>query len=193
MRRVRSLPLPWSSADERLALDGRTSSVFAQRVTLASVEGMIWPRTASTRLVWRIASSKLPTTPDIATMNRFPKEWPARPEPSEKRYWKSFVTSGSASASAAMQARTSPGGRTPSSRRRTPEEPPSSATVTMAVRLPVYSLRPRRSVREAGAAADRDDLRAAAQEALRVDGVHDAVRRGRGWGRAREISDSFSL
>ena len=40
----------------------RMSSVRAQSVTFANVEGMIWPRTASTRLVCRIASSKLPTT-----------------------------------------------------------------------------------------------------------------------------------
>ena len=57
------------------------------------------------------------------------------PASSPKRYWKSSVTSGSASASAAMQLRMSPGGSTFMSRRSTPLEPPSSATVTMAVRL----------------------------------------------------------
>ena len=104
------------------------------------------PRTARTRLVSRTASSKLPVTPDMATMNRLPKLCPSRPEPSLKRYWKSFVISGSASASAAMQLRTSPGGRMPSSRRSRPELPPSSATVTTAVRLPEYSFSPRSSV-----------------------------------------------
>ena len=54
--------------------------------------------------------------------------------------------SGSASARAAMQLRMSPTGGIPSSSRRTPDEPPSSATVTIAVRLLVCSLRPRRSV-----------------------------------------------
>ena len=54
--------------------------------------------------------------------------------------------SGSASASAAMQLRMSPTGGMPSSSRSTPDEPPSSATVTTAVRLLVCSLRPRRSV-----------------------------------------------
>ena len=54
--------------------------------------------------------------------------------------------SGSASASAAMQLRMSPTGGMPSSSRSAPDEPPSSATVTIAVRLPVCSLRPRRRV-----------------------------------------------
>src|SRR3970040_551588 len=71
------------------------SSVLAQSVTLASVEGMICPRTASTRLVCRMASSKLPTAPDMATVHRLPKEWPASPEPSEKRDWKRLGARGS--------------------------------------------------------------------------------------------------
>ena len=80
-----------------------------------------------------------PVTSDIATMKRLPKECPAMPCPasSPKRYWKSRVTSGSASASAAMQLRMSPGGMTFRSRRSTPLDPPSSATVTMALMLPV--------------------------------------------------------
>ena len=95
------------------------------------------PRTASTREVSRIASSMFPVTSDMATMKRLPKECPAMPSPasSPKRYWKSRVTSASASASAAMQLRMSPGGITCRSRRSRPLEPPSSATVTMAVRL----------------------------------------------------------
>ncbi|MNS67464.1 hypothetical protein D3C72_1007180 [compost metagenome] len=40
----------------------------------------------------------------------------------------------------------SPGGKTPNSSRSRPEEPPSSATVTIAVMLSEYSLSPRRSV-----------------------------------------------
>ena len=62
------------------------------------------------------------------------------------RYWSSSLISGSASASAAMQLRMSPTGGMPSSVRNTPDEPPSSATVTIAVRLLVCSLSPRRSV-----------------------------------------------
>ena len=53
--------------------------------------------------------------------------------------------SGSASARAAMQLRMSPTGGIPRLSRRTPDEPPSSATVTTAVRLLVCSLSPRRS------------------------------------------------
>ena len=54
--------------------------------------------------------------------------------------------SGSASASAAMQLRMSPTGGIASSSRSTPDDPPSSATVTTAVRLLVTSLRPRSRV-----------------------------------------------
>ena len=53
---------------------------------------------------------------------------------------------GSASASAVMQLRMSPTGAMPSSSRSLPEEPPSSATVTIAVRLLVACLSPRNSV-----------------------------------------------
>ena len=45
-----------------------------------------------------------------------------------------------------MQLRMSPIGGIPSSSRSLPDEPPSSATVTTAVRLLVCSLRPRSSV-----------------------------------------------
>ena len=44
-----------------------------------------------------------------------------------------------------MQLRMSPTAGIPSSVRSTPDEPPSSATVTTAVRFDVCSLRPRRS------------------------------------------------
>ena len=95
------------------------------------------PRTASTREVSRIASSIEPVTPDIAAMKRLPKECPPMRSPASasKRCWKSSVTRGSASASATMQARMSPGGITPRSSRSSPLDPPSSATVTIAVRL----------------------------------------------------------
>ena len=115
------------------------SASRAPSVTLASVEGRISPRTASTREVSRIASSIFPVTLAIATRKRLPKEWPAIPSPasSPKRYWNSSVTSGSASESAAMQLRMSPGGIMSISRRSRPLEPPSSATVTTAVRFAV--------------------------------------------------------
>ena len=53
---------------------------------------------------------------------------------------------GSASARAVMQLRMSPTGAMPSSVRSLPDDPPSSATVTMAVMLLLCSLRPRSSV-----------------------------------------------
>ena len=123
------------------------SLVSAASRMFSSVDGRIRPRTASTRPVSRIASSMLPVMSDIATMNRLPNECPSSPspEPSGKRYWNSRVISGSASASAAMQLRRSPGAITPRSRRSRPEEPPSSATVTIAVMLSLYSLSPRSS------------------------------------------------
>ena len=70
----------------------------------------------------------------------------SRPRSRGKRYRRSSLISGSASASAAMQLRMSPTGGMPSSSRSTPDEPPSSATVTIAVRLLVCSLSPRSSV-----------------------------------------------
>ena len=123
----------------------RPSWVRAASRMSSSVEGMMRPRTASTRPVSLSASSIEPVTPDMATMKRLPKECPSSPspEPSGKRYWKSRVIRGSASASAAMQLRRSPGGITPMSRRSRPEEPPSSATVTIAEMLSEYSLSPR--------------------------------------------------
>ena len=53
----------------------------AASVTSSSVEGTIWPRTASTREVSEIAASMLPVTSAMAVMNRLPKEWPAMPSP----------------------------------------------------------------------------------------------------------------
>ena len=91
------------------------------------------------------------------------------------RYWSSSFMSGSASASAAMQLRMSPTGGMPSSWRRTPDDPPSSATVTTAVRLLVCSLRPRRSGGQPGPAADRHDPGAAGEEALLVDDLDERL------------------
>src|SRR6185436_3944823 len=85
--------------------------------------------------------------PVSAVRKRLPNEWPTRPPPLGKRYWKSRVSRASSSARAAMQLRMSPGGRTPSSRRRRPDEPPSSVTVTTPVICrrpePTWCFRPR--------------------------------------------------
>ena len=109
---------------------------------------------------------------------------PGRPSAAGKRYWSSSLMSGSASASAAMQLRMSPTGGMPSSWRRTPDEPPSSATVTTAVRLLVCSLRPRSSVDRPGPAADRHDPRSPRQEPLLVDDLDERLV---GVGRAERI------
>src|SRR4051794_3857219 len=87
--------------------------------------------------------------PVSAVRNRLPKEWPRRPPPFGKRYWKRRVSRSSSGARAAMQLRMSPGGSTPNSRRSRPDEPPSSVTVTTPVSwrsrsVPTWCLRPRR-------------------------------------------------
>src|SRR6185295_6015228 len=91
---------------------------------------------------------KSPVMPVSAVRNRLPNEWPTRPPPLGKRYWKRRASRSSSSARAAMQLRMSPGGSTPNSRRSLPEEPPSSVTVTTPVSsrsrtLPTWCLRPR--------------------------------------------------
>src|SRR6185295_17272499 len=116
--------------------------------TSVSVAGKILPRTESTDSAVRIAWWKSPVMPVSAVRKRLPKEWPSRPPPFGKRYWKSRVSRSSSSASAAMQLRMSPGGSTPNSRRSRPEEPPSSVTVTTPERSrsrapPTWALRPR--------------------------------------------------
>ena len=92
-----------------------------------------------------------------------------RSAPPGNRYWSSRPISGSASASATMQLRMSPTAGIPSSSRSTPDDPPSSATVTTAVRLRGVLLEPAQERREARAAAERHDPRAAREEPLLVD------------------------
>src|SRR5215216_3761129 len=79
-----------------------------------------------------------------AAMMRLPTLWSERSPPPSKR---SLKTSASflRSARATRQFLTSPGGATPSSCLRRPLEPPSSATVTTAVRLPTLSRNPPKS------------------------------------------------
>ena len=113
--------------------------------------GTTWPRTARIRFISRTPSSKSPSsTAVIAAISRFPRAWPAspwrrRPSPLREAVLEDPLINGSASASATMQLRMSPTGGIPSSSRRTPDEPPSSATVTIAVRLLVCSFSPRSS------------------------------------------------
>ena len=74
-----------------------------------------------------------------------------------------------------MQLRMSPTGGIPSSVRRTPDEPPSSATVTIAVRLLVCSLSPRRSVDRPVPPPIATIARAAGQEPLLVDELDERL------------------
>ncbi len=122
------------------------SSKIAQIWTSCSVDGRMTPWTARTRLVSRTACSKLPVTPVIASTNRLPNECPPSGEPSLNRYWNSRDINGSTWARATMLLRKSPGGKMPCSRRSRPAEPPSSPTVTMAVMLAEWCLRPRSTV-----------------------------------------------
>ena len=68
-----------------------------------------------------------------------------------------------------MQLRMSPTAGIPSWVRSTPDEPPSSATVTTAVRLEVCSLRPRSSVESPVPPPIATIARAAGEEPLLVD------------------------
>ena len=108
-----------------------------------------------------MARSKLPVTSVSAARKRFPNEWPES-SPAAKRCWNSRPISDSSSARATRQLRMSPGGSTPSSRRSRPDEPPSSATVTIAVMSRGRRLRPAQQRREARAAAERRDVGARA-------------------------------
>src|SRR6266850_2421730 len=138
----------------------RPFSSVPTRWTFESVEGKMRPRMARTLLLTRMASVKSPVTCVSAARKRLPKLWPTRPRPAWKRYWKRRARRASSFESATMQLRMSPGGRMRFSRRKRPELPPSSVTVTMAarsamgrsvlacssVRRMTSSLRPRRSV-----------------------------------------------
>src|SRR5271154_5353825 len=106
----------------------------AARCTLERVEGKIRPRVARTLLDSRTASAKSPVTCVNAVRNRLPKLCPRNPRPDEKRNWKSRPISASSLDKATIQFRISPGGNMRFSRRKRPELPPSSVTVTMATK-----------------------------------------------------------
>ena len=97
------------------------------------------------------------------------------------------------STNAARQLRTSPGGRTPNSRRSRPELPPSSVTVTTAVMRVAASVpaivglgaQPFEHRREAGSAADSDDPRR--RRALLARRADDAIAAARGAERLEDV------
>ena len=134
----------------------RPSRVRAWSVSGVAAAGRTWPRTARTRFARRTPSSKSPPSSWVIAASRmFPTGCPPSGPPASgatsvgdpaNRCSSTSPTRFSASASAARQRRMSPTGGIPSSSRRTPDEPPSSATATIAVRLLVCSLSPRRIV-----------------------------------------------
>src|SRR6266568_3412629 len=81
-----------------------------------------------------------PSRSHSATMSRLPTAWPASSRSPSNRCCTTLlqvVPHSSSPHSAASAIRRSPGGRTPKSRRSRPLDPPSSATVTIAVRSSV--------------------------------------------------------
>ena len=103
---------------------------------LSKVTGITFPVTASTELIFWTASSKLSDIPAIAAKNKLPKLWSFN-LPSLNLYWSKSSIIGSVSANANIQFLISPGGSIPKSSLNTPEPPPSSPTVTIAVILDV--------------------------------------------------------
>ena len=94
--------------------------------------------------IWLIlynATSKFPYNPFIAAKNKFPKLWPFK-APSVNLYCITSFIVGSILAKASKQFLISPGGNIPKSSLSTPDPPPSSATVTIAVILRVLFFNP---------------------------------------------------
>ena len=107
---------------------------------------MTWPRILRTLLAASRAFCTLPNCLIRAARKRFPRLCPASSPSPPKRYWKICSSTVSLSARATRQFRRSPGAMIPISSRSLPEEPPSSATVTMAVILDVLFFIPRSSM-----------------------------------------------
>ena len=106
----------------------------AVRITSSSVEGRTRPRERSSSPAVASAFGNEPSISARAAMTRLPSACPARPSPCGKRYENTRARDEPGSADiATRQLRASPGGSIPSSRRRWPLDPPSSAIVTTAV------------------------------------------------------------
>src|SRR5579864_8319284 len=110
------------------------SSIRALSCTFAEVAGRMCPRVARISDACWTATAKSPVMAVRAARNKLPKLCPSRSPGLEKRNCKSLERKFSSSESATRQLRTSPGGSMPNSRRRRPLDPPSSLTVTSAVR-----------------------------------------------------------
>ena len=124
------------------ALDvaGKNGEELAKKVVDANPGAvfLITTGTANTSFMRRTPSSKSPSMSLRAAMSRLPSAWPPRPPgriASGNRYCSRCVMVASESDSAARQFRMSPIGGRPMASRKRPDDPPSSATVTIAVRL----------------------------------------------------------
>ena len=108
------------------------------------------------------ASPKSPVISVEPAIMRLPSAWPASPSPPAKRYWNTPASGPSSSAaSATRQLRTSPGGKMPSWRRSTPDEPPSSAMVTTALVFETKLDQAAKHLRQPGASPDGNRARPA--------------------------------
>src|SRR4051794_2961876 len=105
--------------------------------TGVSAIGSTRPRAPSSRPTQSRAATWSPSCSQRLTIRRLPTTWPfISPVPAKRccRTLAQVSPHSSSPQSAARAIRRSPGGRTPNSDRSRPEEPPSSATVTTAVR-----------------------------------------------------------
>src|SRR5436190_4900175 len=91
------------------------------------------PRTSSNRAATSSTATGSPSTSSNPASTRLPTACPASAPVPPKRCWKTVLHNEFSPASAASALRRSPGGSRPSSRRSRPDDPPSSATVTIAV------------------------------------------------------------
>src|SRR3954451_15097128 len=110
----------------------------ALSVTASVVAGMTRPAVPSRRPASAVASLRLPIDSASPTITRLPSAWPAS-SPVWNRCSNAAGHGPSSVASAIRLLRRSPGAGTPRSRRSRPDDPPSSATVTIAVIEAAYS------------------------------------------------------
>ena len=129
---VRPSRWPASTSGSPMAVD--PSSYSAHNVACSVLTGQTLPLHPSSRRSPSTAARKSPLYCSIIDRRRFPPVWPARRSCSSVGSRASSTRRASASlrASASVHLSTSPGGRTPSSSRRTPELPPLSNIVTTA-------------------------------------------------------------
>ena len=125
---------PWSGPRGRRGRDRCTSAVMSSGV---SAIGSTRPRAPSSRPTQSRAATWSPSCSQRLTISRLPTTWPFISPVPAKRCWSTLAQvspHSSSPHSAASAIRRSPGGSTPNSERSRPDEPPSSATVTTAVR-----------------------------------------------------------